>query len=193
MTKEDFWNWFDNHRSALEDLISEKTKDYEVYENLSEQLLKYNEFLIPEITRNELNEFVLVISCDGMKQGIPFVEKLTEDLKTFDNWVILKFRQQGPMEVIPVNGLILKRRNIFLQWQKMPSQKYYLTFYVKGFSFSNPAYEIGTLLHLDHTIGEYNAMTRIEGAEMKKLGWFQSKKELRTLDELLVELENEFA
>jgi len=46
---------------------------------------------------------------------------------------------------------------------------------------------------MDHTIGELNAMTRIEGVEIKKLGLFQSKKELKTLDELKIELDENFA
>jgi len=193
MTKEDFWNWFDNNKTALENLISEKTQDYTVYETLSEKLAQYNEFLIPEITINEENKFVLIISCDGMKEGIPFAEALTENSKKFDNWVVVKFRQPAPMELIPLNGLILKRSSIFLEWEKTNSQKYFIRFYVKGYSLSNKNYGLATLLHMDHTIGEYNAMTQIEGVEIKKLGLFQSKKGLKTLDDLKLELENNLA
>ncbi len=136
------------------------------------------------------NKFVLIISCDGMKQGIPFAEELTSNLQGFENWIILKFRQPDPMEFIPINGLNLRRSSIFLEWEKASSGKYQITFYVKGYLSNNPSYEMGTLLHMDHTIGEYNAMTRIEGVEIKKLGLFQSKKGLRTLDDLRIELEN---
>jgi hypothetical protein len=139
------------------------------------------------------NKFVLVISCDGIKEGIPFAKELLNDMRPIENWTVIAFRQPGAMEYIPVNGLNLKRNNIFLQWRKSSSQKYFLTFYVKGFSSHDPNYEIGTLLHMDHTIGEFNAMTRIEGVEIKKLGFFQSKKELKTLDELKSELDGKFA
>ena len=192
MTREDFWDWFDNNKVSLENFMSEKSRDYKIYEMLSGKLKEYCEFLIPELTINEENKFVLVISCDGMKQGIPFAEALTENLRKFDNWVILKFRQPGLMEFIPINGLNLKRSNIFLEWRKTSSLKYFITFYVKGFSSHNRNYEIGTLLHMDHTIGEYNAMTRIEGVEIKKLGLFQSKKNLKTLDDLKIEVDNNF-
>ncbi|HSZ84384.1 MAG TPA: hypothetical protein VK787_00045 [Puia sp.] len=125
-----------------------------------------------------------------MKQGIPFAEAPTENLRKFDNWLILKFRQPGSMEFIPVNGLNLERSSIFLKWEKTLSQKYFIAFYVKGFSSNNKNYETGTLLHMDHTIGEYNAMTRVEGVEIKKLGLFQSKNNLKTLEDLKIEMEN---
>ncbi|HSZ84385.1 MAG TPA: hypothetical protein VK787_00050 [Puia sp.] len=64
MTKEDFWNWFDTNKVSLENFISEKNQDYDIYETLSEKLKQYCEFLIPELTINEENKFVLVISCD---------------------------------------------------------------------------------------------------------------------------------
>lgn len=193
MTKEEFWNWFENNKTALENLISGKNQDYEIYEALSERLKRYNESLIPEITINEENKFILIISCDGVKKGIPFAESLTENLRQFDNWLIQKFRQPGGMEIIPLNGLNLKRSSIFLEWREMSSKKYFITFYVKGFTPYNVDYEIATLLHMDHSIGEYNAMTRIENVEIKKLGLFQSRKNLKTLDDLKIELENKSA
>ncbi len=192
MTKENFWKWFDINKSSLEDLISGKTKDYKVYEDLSDKLTLYNEFLIPEITINEENKFVLVISCDGMKEGIPYAEALTDNLEEIVNWVVIRFRQPGPMESIPLDGFSLKRTSILLEWVKTSSANYFITFYVKGYSSHNKKYEMATMLHMDHTIGEYNAMTRIEGIEMKRLGLFQSKKGLRTLDDLKTELDNNY-
>jgi hypothetical protein len=45
----------------------------------------------------------------------------------------------------------------------------------------------------DHTIGEYNSMTRIEKVEIKKLQPFKSKKGFITFDDFRMELENDFA
>lgn len=190
MTRDDFWEWFGLNKSLLEDFISGKTEDYKIYNELSGKLKQYCEFLVPELTMNEENKYVLVISCDGMKQGIPFADKLTENLTIFENWIVIKFRQPGPMKSIPLNGLNLKRSSIFLEWRKSSGQKYHITFFVKGYSLKNANYELGTLLHMDHTIGEFNAMTKIDGVEIKKLGLFQSRKGLKTLDELKIELDN---
>lgn len=190
MTKENFWKWFEENMAAIELFIVKEPRDYSIYQALSENLRQYNKFLIPEITIDEDNHFVLIISCDGIRQGIPYAEKLTEDMKPYPNWKIIKYRQPGPMEVIPVNGLNLKRKDVFLLWQKTLTNTYLLTFYVKGYSSNNPAYEIGTLLHLDHTIGEFNSMTRIENAKLERLRFFQSKRGLKTLDDLKIELDS---
>src|SRR5437868_9380152 len=164
MIAEEFWNWFDENKSLLEDLISGANSDYEIYETLSDKLEKYSEFLIPELTKNEKNNFVLVISCDGNRNGIEFANSLTQNLRKFENWDIVKFRQPGPMEFIPLYNVNFSRSNIFLKWEKS-SNKYYITFFVKNYFSSNPDYEISTLLHMDHTIGEYNSMAKIYGAE----------------------------
>lgn len=185
MSKDDFWIWFEQNKTALEEFMSQKRRDYAIYESLSEKLKLFNEFLIPEMTLDREGHFILIISCDGMRQGIPFVEKLTQGIKEYSNWIIVKYRQPGPMTVIPLNGLNLQRKSIYLTWVKMPDNKYDLTFYVRGYSPDNRNYEIATLLHMDHTIGEFNAMTRISGVKINKLGLFQSKKDLKNLDDLM--------
>ena len=187
-TKEEFWNWFDENKTSLEVFISEGQRSYEIYEQLSDKLNGYSEFLIPELTMDKEDRFILVISCDGMKQGIPDVEALTENVRIFDNWVIVKYRQPSPMKRIPFGGVSLKRKNIYLTWSETVSNKYQIVFFVRGYNEQNQHYEGATILHMDHSIGEYNAMTRIEGVTIKKLGLWQSKKDLKTLDDLAVAL-----
>jgi hypothetical protein len=41
---------------------------------------------------------------------------------------------------------------------------------------------------LDHTIGEYDAMTKVEGVKFERLGLFQSKQGLKTLDDLKADI-----
>lgn len=189
MTKEQFWNWFDSNKGAIEDLVLEKTKSYDIYDSLSGKLKEYSEFLIPELTQDERNQFVLVISCDGVKEGIPYVEDMVSNAETIPNWVVVKYRQPGAMKSIPIKGLNLKRSRIFLTWENKAAQKYWITFYIKGYSPQDSRYEVGAVLHMDHTIGEYNSMMKIEGVEFKKLGLFQSPRNLKTLDDLKTEIE----
>lgn len=189
MTKEEFWYWFDQNKKALEQFMLSNSRDYEIYNAFSAKLNEYNEYLIPELTMTKEKRFVLIISCDGMKEGIPFAEALTDNPGQYENWDIVTYRQPAPMELIPIGGIILKRKNIFLQWEQHPSGNYSLNFYVKGYSYADTNYCSAVILHMDHTIGEYNAMTRIEGIEIKRLGLFQSKRGLKTLDDLREELE----
>lgn len=119
MTKQEFWKSFEQRMPALEQLISEKSQDYAAYNSLSEDLHAYNEYLVPEITMDMENRFVLVISCDGFKQGSPAVEDLTKDIKNYPNWNIIKYRQPSPMKCIPLKGRKVYRKDILLTWEKL--------------------------------------------------------------------------
>lgn len=188
MTKEEFWAWFGDNRKVLEKFISEEPRDYAIYEALTDKLQEYSDLLIPEITMNGVGGYVLSISCDGIAKGIPFVESLVDDTVDFPNWEILKFRQPAPMKLIPVNGLVLKRNSIFLEWEQTTDLKYDVVFFTENYDRSNKNYDVGIFLHLDHTIGEYHSMTKIGKVELKRLGFFQSKKKLKTLDDLKEEI-----
>lgn len=50
-------------------------------------------------------------------------------------------------------------------------------------------HQTGAILHLDHTIGEYDAMTKIHNVQLKRRGIFKSKDSLKTLDDLKDELD----
>jgi len=188
MTRQEFWNAFDQFRPGLERLISSKSQDFAAYHALSASLHEYNEFLIPEITLDTQDGYVLIISCDGNNRGIPAVERLTKDLPGYSNWTIVKYRQPGPMEVIPLKGQNVKRKDLLLSWEKTSTDKYNLTFFLKWY-LDTQVYRSGVILHMDHTIGEYDAMTRIEAVQFKRLGLFSSKDGLKTLDDLKVEID----
>lgn len=190
MTKQEFWKSFEQQMPALAQLISGKTQDYAAYNAISDDLHAYNEYLVPEITMDTDNHFVLVISCDGYKQGSPAVEDLTKDIKTYPNWKIIKYRQPGPMKFIPLKGQKVHRKDILLTWGKMANGQYRLTFYLKWHQ-NNQTQQTGAILHMDHTIGEYDAMTRIHDVQFKSLGLFGSKKGLKTLDDLKAEMDRE--
>ena len=109
MSKEEFWHYFEENKGELEKVILGKTSDMAPYEALSDKLKSFNSFLLPELTIDPDNKFIIIISCDGMKQGIPFVELLTEDIRQISNWKIVKYRQPGPMDWIPLDGIKVRR------------------------------------------------------------------------------------
>jgi hypothetical protein len=188
MTKQEFWSSFEHHMPALERLLSGETTDYTAYNALSADLHAFNEYLVPEITGSKDSGFTLIISCDDFRQGSPAVEELTKDISVIQNWTIKKYRQPGAMEFIPVNGRKVFRKDILLTWEKLPNQQYTLTFYFKWYQH-NQTHKTGAILHLDHTIGEYAAMTNIRGVEFKSLPLFGSKSDLKNLDDLKAQME----
>jgi hypothetical protein len=69
-----------------------------------------------------------------------------------------------------------------------PNHEYTLTFYFKRYQY-NQTRKTGAILHLDHTIGEYTAMTKIRGVTFKSLPLFGTKGDLKNLDDLKVQME----
>jgi hypothetical protein len=189
MTKGEFWKSFGQHLPALEQMISRDARDYNAYNELSDDLLAYGRHLVPEITMDSGDRFVLVISCDGNKEGIGAVELLTKDIKEYPNWKIIKYRQPGPMGFIPLLGQKVYRKDILLTWEKLSNGQYKLTFHLKWHQ-NNQTQRTGAILHLDHTIGEYAAMTRIDDVQFKSLRLFKSKEGLKTLDDLKAEIDS---
>ena len=64
MTKQEFWNSFEQLRQPLEQLISGKSDDYAAYNTLSTHMKEFNKFLVPELTMDKDDRFQLIISCD---------------------------------------------------------------------------------------------------------------------------------
>jgi len=188
MTKQEFWQYFEEHMSALEQFISSNVHDYTIYNEISDKLRQYDEHLIPEITMDGQGRFVLVLSCDGDREGMPALEHLAENLKDYPNWKIVKYRQPGPMKFIPLYGRKIMRKDILLSWNRTRDGHYQLTFYLK-WHYDRKLYEAGAVLHLDHTIGEYNSMTLVEEIEFKRIGCFEKISGLKILDDLRDEID----
>lgn len=188
MTRQEFWQYFEEHMSALEQFISSDDRDYTIYNAISDKLRQYNEYLVPEITMDEQDRFVLVLSCDGVREGIPALEHLAENLKDYPNWKIVKYRQPGPMKFIPLYGRKVMRKDILLSWNRTGDGQYQLTFYLK-WHYNKKTYESGAFLHLDHTIGEYNSMTLVGEIEFRRLGPFKKISGLKMLDDLKDEID----
>jgi hypothetical protein len=85
MSKQEFWESFEQLMPALEQLISGDREDYVAYNALSDNLHNYSKFLIPEITLDADGHYVLIISCEGYKQGIAAVESITRILRSIPN------------------------------------------------------------------------------------------------------------
>src|SRR6185437_7883770 len=111
------------------------------------------------------------------------------DVRPYPNWKIIKYRQPGRMEFIPLKGQKVQWKNILLTWKRTTTGQYTLTFYLKWY-LNNQTQQSGAILHLDHTIGEYDAMTKIKSVDFKGLKPFQSKNGLKTLDDLKSEMDN---
>ena len=71
--------------------------------------------------------------------------------KLFQTWLVFEI------------GQTVELKDLFEVWNNLFRRM--LHFLCEGLFFENSNYETGTLLHLDHNIGEYNAMTKVLGVK----------------------------
>ncbi len=178
-----FWNWFLENKKMIEEFMVSESVDYTPYELLTEKIKEYHPDVIPELTIDEVKNFVLIISCDGIRAGIEAVKDLATSAPTIDKWVIQKFRQPGAVVNLNYKGLEYKAVDI--------KAKYFLNegeidieLYIKGYKEEDQRYKSLAFLYLDHLVGEYLVMTKIGTIEFKKLGLFAKTSTMKTLPQL---------
>jgi hypothetical protein len=183
MTALQFWNWFSENKKMIEDFISSDIQDYTPYEILSAKLKEYHDEVIPELTIDSLDNFVLILSCDGIRAGVEPVEELYATAPLIDKWIIQKYRAPGSIIDLNFKGLDFKAKDIKAKYF-LSTGKIDIELYIKGYSEQDSRYKNLAFLYLDHLIGEYLVMTKVGAIEFKKLGLFSKTSDMVTLPEL---------
>jgi hypothetical protein len=178
-----FWNWFLINRKTIEEFIASDSHDYTPYEILTEKISEYHPDVIPELTIDEFGNFVLIISCDGIRTGIEAVKNLASAAPSIDNWIIQKFRQPGAVVTLNFKGLTFEARDIKTMYF-LNDGEVDIELYIRGYKDADNRYKSLALLYLDHLIGEYLVMTKIGSIEFKRLGLFTKTSAMKTLPEL---------
>lgn len=168
MTEKEIWNWFSKNNPKLIDLIESGTSDYSTYNQFTEMLQDYNENIFPELTGHESGRYVLIITCDGHRDGIPFVERLFDSAPKFDNWLIEKFRKPGQTVELNFEGLELKPKDIKIKYAQR-NNFYDIDVLIANYNPDDDRYKSLAFLYLDHFIGEYNVMTKIGRIDFEDL------------------------
>jgi hypothetical protein len=192
MKERRFWRWFIRNKSQIEKFVdTENHEDYLIYNKLTSKIKKVNELLLPEVTKDGDN-YILIISCDGISEGIKSVQKLYDFAPQIDKWTFIKFRQPKDKFDLNYNGLEFKYEDIKV-WRKfsIEREKADIALLINGYKDDDKRYKALAFLYLDHFIGEFNTMTRV--GQIDFLGWdtLESNKQIESIN--LIELKNEIA
>jgi hypothetical protein len=182
MAEKQFWDWFVDNKIKLEQFIRSDSNDYSLYNELTKRLTSYNENVIPELTMDSSDNYVLIISCDGRRDGIKFVERLFDARPSIEKWIVQKYRSPGDVTELNYDGLEFKSNDINVKYS-MSDNVYDIDLFIKGYSESDQRYKALAFLYLDHLVGEYNVMTKIGHIKFKKPGLFASTSDKVTLQE----------
>jgi len=167
MTAKEFWDWFLTREKDIAHFINSKPDDYSVFEELMNTLNRYHELVIPELTGDKENNNILILSCDGRRDGIEPVERLFGSAPKIPGWKIQKFRAPGHVGEINYGGLAFESDAVAVRYDH-DGAMYNIELFIRGYKENDDRYKALAFLYLDHFVGEYNVMTKVGAIEFKK-------------------------
>ena len=190
MKAQRFWNWFIRNKGKLETFIQSDISDYSIFNKLTRKIKKVNSFLYPEITMDTENNFVFIITCDGIADGLQAVIKLADSAPVIDKWIIKKFRQPCDKMSLNFQDIAFEAEDIKI-WRKFDIEKgkVDIALLIKNYDQDDDRYRSLGYLYLDHFLGEFNTITRV--GQIDFLSWESLKDNIETID--LLTLRNEIS
>lgn len=160
--EEQFWNWFTKNKSRIEKFIDSSHSDYSVYNELTKRIKSYNELLFPELTKTKENKYVLIITPDGLKDGIEPTKKLGESHPEIPSWIIKKFRQPCDEITLNFNGVEFPSSDIEIIAELDDElEKVNIAVFVRNMNKDEKNHKSLAFLYLDHILGEFNSITKV--------------------------------
>ncbi|MEO7306632.1 MAG: hypothetical protein ABIW15_04225 [Ferruginibacter sp.] len=139
-----------------------KRNDYSIYNKLTDEIKKYSDILIPELTKTEDDMYVLIISPDGIKEGVEPTKKLAAASPGIANWVIVKFRQPSDEIILNFKGLEYPSSDIeILPEIDHDKEVVNIDVFIRNMNKDENLYQSVAFLYLDHILGEFNSITKV--------------------------------
>lgn len=160
--EEKFWHWFVENKGRVESFIDSDHTDYSIYRKLTGEIQKYDRNLFPELTKNEDDKYVLIITPDGIKEGVEPTKNLAACCPVIDNWIIVKFRQPTDGIVLNFKGLEYPSTDIEIL-AKIDHERDVvdISVFIRNMNKDEVLYQSLAFLYLDHILGEFNSITKV--------------------------------
>lgn len=160
--EEKFWNWIIKNKTELEKFINSNHEDYTIYNKLTKEIKKYNSVLFPEMTLTKNNEVVLIITPDGIPEGVLPTQKLYDSKPELNNWVVKKFRQATDHVDLNFDGIEFPSKDIEIVPEiDNEREKVNVKIFIRNMDSDPNRYKSLSFLYLDHILGEYNTITKV--------------------------------
>ena len=164
-----FWKWFQKNESKL----FQFEKDQEpILDEISEQLSKYKEGIVFEISQENNGKREFIISADGLKELFPDVEALKDAAPKLDRWSIIAFRPRMKDYANFKLDYAGKEFDPAKIWIYHRIQDGYFDLIIYHTSFTEEernAYVSGAYILLDMALGEYDVVKGIRYIDHQKL------------------------
>lgn len=180
-----FWDWFIANKKNIEEFVDSDHSDYSVYELLTNKMRAYHEEIVPELTKTEDDKYVLIITPDGIKEGIEPTKALAAAKPDIENWIVEKFRQPCDDIGLDLNGISYSSSDIEIVTQ-IDSEKEVvdIAVFIRNMNRDPSKYQNLAFLYLDHILGEFNMLTKVGYIEFHNLDQDKSVEDSLSLLEL---------
>tara|TARA_R110000823_G_scaffold51179_4_gene127799 strand:+ start:974 stop:1585 length:612 start_codon:yes stop_codon:yes gene_type:complete len=160
--EEKFWNWVTKNKVELEKFIKSKQEDYTIYNQLTKQIKNYNPVLFPEMTSTKNGEVVLIITPDGIPEGVLPTQKLYDSKPELENWIVKKFRQPSDEIGLNFDGIEFPNSDIeIIHELDDERERVNIRVFIRNMDLDPDRYKSLSFLYLDHILGEFNTITKV--------------------------------
>ena len=161
-SEQKFWNWFLKNKIGLEKFMTSDNDDYTLYDRLTKEMKKYDSHLFPEMTMTEKDEYVLIITPDGISKGVLPTQKLFNGKPEINNWIIKKFRQATDEIALNFDGIEYPSSDITILTEIDNERgKINIRVFIRNMKSDEKRYQSLAWLYLDHILGEFNTITMV--------------------------------
>jgi hypothetical protein len=157
-----FWKWFVDHADALS-----KAQLVDVMNQVQEALDKGHHGVFAEVGQDG-DSRLLVLTADGDRAVFPDVQHLISGRPELKGWKIVAFRQRDTerdMPTLEMGGVKLERSAVRFVAQRS-EDKLDVQLFIPGYVDGQKKLGSLAFLALDHTVGEYDAETKIGALDL---------------------------
>ncbi|MBT8769168.1 hypothetical protein [Metapseudomonas boanensis] len=179
-----FWSWFKENENRI---FNFKSNQEEVFDDISDNLNKYQDGLVFEISAAVNGKREFVVSADGISELFPSVESLVSSSPSLKRWSIVAFRPR----MDNLSDLKLKYEGQELDpsklwiYSRIDDDKFDLIVYHPEYSEERRSFIVSaTYILLDMTLGEYDVTKGIRYIDHQKLPKNPDELGLRPFSEL---------
>ena len=181
LTKEaSFWSWFSKNEDNIIGIIDNQS----FATTLKARMEEYYRVLTFELGPADNGKYNFYISCDGLLEGLTYVELLGTAAPELPKWNIIKYKQaQKTVKDIMIDGLRLGPGDITIAYA-IQNKTIDLELYIDGFTEKDERYAHICSLLLPALIGEYVMMTKVGTVSLKSSRDSDPNKEIIQFSEL---------
>lgn len=162
ISEEEFWNWFKANKSQIETFIDARASDYSIYHELTSRLKNYHPLLFPELTKDEDGKYILVITPDGLSDGLEPTQHLAKHQPPLEKWVVKKFRQPNDEITLNFDGLTYPSDDILIVPEIDRKRDLVdIEVFIRNMNNDVKRHQHLAFLYFDHILGEFNTITKV--------------------------------